>query len=34
MNIVSKLKNDGNFIQPLLSLDEIPDEIEIEKESL
>ena len=31
MNIVSKLKNDGKFIQPLLSLDEIPDEIEIEK---
>ena len=31
MNIVSKLKSDGKFIQPLLSLDEIPDEIEIEK---
>ena len=31
MNIVSKLKNDGKFIQLLLSLDEIPDEIEIEK---
>ena len=31
MNIVSKLKNYGKFIQPLLSLDEIPDEIEIEK---
>ena len=31
MNIVSKLKNEGKFIRPLLSLDEIPDEIEIEK---
>ena len=31
MNIVSTLKKDGKFTQPLLSLDEIPDEIKIEK---
>ena len=30
-NIVDRLKADGKFIQPLLSLDEIPDVIEIEK---
>ena len=28
---VDRLKADGKFIQPLLSLDEIPDDIEIEK---
>ena len=28
---VDRLKTDGKFIQPLLSLDEIPDDIEIEK---
>ena len=28
---VDRLKNDGKFIHPLLSLDEIPDDIEIEK---
>ena len=28
---VDRLKTDGKFVQPLLSLDEIPDDIEIEK---
>ena len=29
-NVISKLKTDGNFVQPLLSLEEIPDEFQVE----